>query len=221
MSNLVIISTYRLVGMYLRGLDFDMTKDNIMIAALRLFLLRGYRNVSLVDVGHEIGITKGGIYHYFASKEELFLSVICYLFDHFERKYAEVFGKESSFQEILKFMLGGDKEVYIQRLLNIECGDYRANNASLALEIMHNFPEVQDRIDRAHLELRETIKKKLQIAQETGEIRRDLDAEILATIVLSISSGLNILGNSLNTPAMHKQIIDSLWQLIGSDTSAE
>ena len=207
--------------MFIKRKDLDMTKNNIMIAALRLFLLRGYKNVSLVDVGHEIGITKGGIYHYFASKEELFLSVICYLFDHFERKYAEIFDKEISFREILQFMLGGEKEEYIQRLLNIKCGDYRANNASLALEIMHNFPEVQERIDHAHLELRETIKAKLKIAQETGEIRRDLDAEILATIVLSISCGLNILGINLNTPAMHQQIIDSLWQLIGSDTSAK
>ena len=198
-----------------------MTKDNIMLAALRLFLLRGYRNVSLVDVAKEIGITKGGIYHYFASKEELFHSVIDYLFDYFERKYAELFSKEQSFREILEFMLSGEQEVYIGRLLNIKDGDYRANNASLALEIMHNFPEIQERIDRGQFELRDTIKEKLQKAQIAGEIRQDLDAQILATIVLSISSGLNILGNNINTPAMHKQIIDSLWQLIGSNSLKE
>ncbi|WP_378956171.1 TetR/AcrR family transcriptional regulator [Pelosinus sp. sgz500959] len=198
-----------------------MTKDNIMIAALRLFLLRGYRNVSLVDVANEIGITKGGIYHYFKSKEELFHSVIDYLFDHFEIKYAELFSKENSFRGILEFMLGGEQEVYIRRLLNIKDGDYRASNANLALEIMHNFPEIQDRIDHGQLELKEKIKEKLENAQNAGEIRQDLDAHILAMIILSISSGLNILGNHLNTPVMHKQIIDSLWQLIGSNTLKE
>ena len=207
--------------MYLRGRIFDMTKDNIMIAALRLFLLRGYRNVSLVDVGQEIGITKGGIYHYFGSKEQLFHSVICYLFDHFEKTHDNFFGKERSFREIIEFMLGGENEAYIQRLLNIKFGDYRANHASIALEIMHTFPAVQERIDRGQLELRNKIKIKLQIAQESGEIRSDLDAEILATIVLSISSGLNILGNTLNTEAMHQQIIDSLWLLIRGTTSQE
>ena len=198
-----------------------MTKDKISIAALRLFLLRGYSNVSLVDVANEIGITKGGIYHYFRSKEELFHSVICYLFDHFEVKYAELFNKEQSFRNILEFMLGREQEVYIGRLLNIKPGDYRANHASLALEIMHNFPEIQEKIDRAHLELRETIKRKIQIAQQAGEIRQDLNAQILATIVLSISNGLNVLGNNLNTVAMHDQIIDSLWQLIGRHTLKE
>ena len=207
--------------MLLRGMDFDMTKNNIIIAALRLFLLRGYRNVSLVDVGNEIGITKGGIYHYFGSKEELFHSVIYYLFDHFEGMYAEFFGKENSFRAILQFMLGGEQDVYMERLLNIKHGDYRANHASLALEIMHNFPEIQDRIDRGHVGLQNLIKEKLQMAQQTGEIRQDLDAEILATVVLSISCGLNMLGTNLNTETMHHQIIDSLWQLIGSNTSKE
>jgi len=192
-----------------------MTKNNIIIAALRLFLLRGYRNVSLVDVGNEIGITKGGIYHYFGSKEELFHSVIDYLFDHFGVRYAELFAKEKSFREILKFMLGGEQEAYMERLLNLKHGDYRANHASIALEIMHNFPKIQDRIDHGHLQLRNTITEKLQIAQETGEIRSDLDAEILATMVLSISCGLNILGHNLNTPTMHQQIIDSIWLIIG------
>ena len=204
--------------MYWRRLDLDMTKNNIVLAALRLFLLRGYRNVSLVDVGNEIGITKGGIYHYFGSKEQLFHSVICYLFDHFEGIYNDFFGREKSFREILEFMLGGEQEVYIERLLNIKHGDYRTNHASIALEIMHNFPEIQERIDRGHLGLRDTLKKKLQEAQKSGEIRQDLDAEILATIVLSIGCGLNILGTNLTTTVMHKQIIDNLWQLIGANT---
>ena len=191
-----------------------MTKDNIMIAALRLFLLRGYKNVSLVDVANEIGITKGGIYHYFGSKVELFHSAICYLFDHFEVKYAEFFRKDTSFRDILEFMVSGEQQVYIEGLLNIKNGDYRVNNASLGLEVVYNFPEIQDRIDHSKFELRETLKKKLQMAQQKGEIRSDLDAQMLATMVLSISSGLHFLGSNLNTKEMPQQLVDTLWQLI-------
>jgi AcrR family transcriptional regulator len=191
------------------------TKENIILAALRLFLLRGYRNVSLIDVAKEVGITKGGIYHYFGSKEELFHAGICYLFDFFEVKYIEFLSKETTFRGTLNFLLNGEQEAYLERLLHIKQGDYRSNNASLALEIMHNFPEIQERIDRSQLQLRDIIREKIQIAQETGEARRDLDAQVVATIVLSVSSGLNVLGKNLNTPEMHQQIIDSLWQLIG------
>jgi len=209
----VIIGTYRLVGTF-RGGEI-LTKENIILAALRLFLLRGYRNVSLIDVANEVGITKGGIYHYFGSKEQLFHAGICFLFDYFEAKYDEFLGKEKTFRGTLNFLLSGKQEVYIERLLNIKQEDYRVNNASLALEMVHNFPEIQERIDRSQLELRDRIKEKLQMAQETGETRRDFDAQVVATIILSVSSGLNILGKNLNSPAMHQQVTDSLWQLIG------
>lgn len=192
-----------------------LTKDNIILAALRLFLLRGYRNVSLMDVANEIGITKGGIYHYFGSKEELFHAGICYLFDYFGGKYSEFISKEKTFRGTLRFLLSGEQDNYLESLLNIKQGDYRANNASLALEVMHNFPEIQERIDSSQLVLRNIIKEKLQMAQESGEVRPDLDAEVMATIVLSISSGLNVLGKNLSTPAMYQQAIDCLWQLIG------
>ncbi|EIW18931.1 MULTISPECIES: TetR/AcrR family transcriptional regulator [Pelosinus] len=192
-----------------------MTKDNIIVAALRLFLLRGYRNVSLMDVANEIGITKGGIYHYFGSKEELFRASIGYLFDYFGGRYTEFLSKEKTFRGTLNLLLSGEQDAYMEGLLNIKPGDYRANNASLALEIMHNFPEIQEQIDQGQLRLRNIIKEKLQAAQETGETRGDLDAKVVATIVLSVSSGLNVLGKNIINPDMHQQMIDSLWQLIG------
>ena len=207
--------------MFIKGMDFTMTKNNIMIAALRLFLLRGYRNVSLVDVAKEIGITKGGIYHYFGSKEELFHSVICYLFDYFAGKYAEVFSKENSFRRILEFMIGGERDAYIEGLLNIKHGDYRANNASMALEIMHTFPEIQERIDHGQLELRNAVQQRIESAQAAGEIRSDLDAQTLATMILSVSSGLNVLGKNLNTDVMNQQVIEHIWKLIGGKTLKE
>jgi len=180
-----------------------------------LFLLRGYKNVSLVDVAKEVGITKGGIYHYFGSKEDLFQAGICYLFGQFEAKYVEALGKEKSFRETVRFLLGGELEFYIEGLLNMKQGDYRANNASLALEIMHNFPKIQEEIDRSQLEVRNIMSEKLQRAQEAGEVRADIDAQILATLILSTSSGLNVLGRNLNTPVIRQQIMDSVWRMIG------
>jgi len=37
-----------------------------------MFMERGYADVSLNDILKPIGITKGGFYHYFKSKDELF-----------------------------------------------------------------------------------------------------------------------------------------------------
>lgn len=45
-------------------------------AAVRLFASRGYANTSLEDVATMAGFTKGAVYYYFRSKENLLLSVL-------------------------------------------------------------------------------------------------------------------------------------------------
>jgi AcrR family transcriptional regulator len=45
--------------------------DEIVDAALRLFLDRGYDNTPLSAVADRLGLTKAGVYHHFATKENL------------------------------------------------------------------------------------------------------------------------------------------------------
>jgi len=51
------------------------TRSNILRSALQLFLQKGYKNVSYQELVKKTGMSKGAIYHYFASKEELLLAV--------------------------------------------------------------------------------------------------------------------------------------------------
>lgn len=52
------------------------TKENILQKALDLFSRRGYEAVSMSDIAGEIGITKGALYRHYASKEEIFQTII-------------------------------------------------------------------------------------------------------------------------------------------------
>ena len=197
-----------------------MTKENIILAALRLFLLRGYRNVSLIDVANEVGITKGGIYHYFGSKEDLLLTAIYQLFDRFGAKCDELFDSEKSCWEILNaVMVQRELDNHMENLLNIKSGDYRANRAGLALEMMHNFPELQERIDNSNIQFRNVIEKMLLKAQQQGEIKEDQNAFALASMIVCILSGQNVLGKVMDSPDMRQQMLESLWQVIGCSAS--
>ncbi|HEY3426595.1 MAG TPA: TetR/AcrR family transcriptional regulator [Negativicutes bacterium] len=192
-----------------------MTKENITIAALRLFLLRGYKNVSLVDVANEAGITKGGIYHYFMSKDELLHKVVHYLFDRCEAKYAELFSGEKSLRETLQaIVVGREMEHFIQGLLALDQGDYRANYTSFALEVIHSFPDVQERMDRSNGQFSKIIEEKLQQGLAKGELRSDVDAQALAVIIFSMLTGQNSLGTQLNTPVIRQRVVDMLWNLL-------
>ncbi len=192
-----------------------MTKENITIAALRLFLLRGYKCVSLVDVANEIGITKGGIYHYFSSKEELLHVAIHHLFDRIEAKYIELFSSNISLCDTLNLIIvERELELYARRLLGVEQGDYRINHASFALEVMHNFPELKERIDRSHEHFCNAIEQKLKKAIAEKKIRQDLDVSALAVLILSIVNGQNSLGKHIVTPTKRKEMMEIFWKLI-------
>ena len=51
-------------------------KPEIMAAALRKIAENGVHNITMDDIAEEAGLSKGGIAHYFSSKEELILQAI-------------------------------------------------------------------------------------------------------------------------------------------------
>jgi AcrR family transcriptional regulator len=51
-------------------------RDRVMDAALQLFLQRGYRGTSMKALATQVGVSAPAIYWYFASKDELYVSVI-------------------------------------------------------------------------------------------------------------------------------------------------
>ncbi len=58
-----------------RGKYPEMTIQRILDTAERLFVEKGYDAASLQDIIDATGLSKGAIYHHFASKEDIFYSV--------------------------------------------------------------------------------------------------------------------------------------------------
>ncbi|MDX9802360.1 MAG: helix-turn-helix domain-containing protein, partial [Spirochaetia bacterium] len=61
-------------------------KEQIMQQAVMFFCANDYDRESLNDIAKALAITKGGIYHYFESKDELFHESVLYLL---ERLYSQ------------------------------------------------------------------------------------------------------------------------------------
>ena len=61
------------------------TKEKILEEAFKLFLKKGYSEVSISVVQEELGIGRATLYYYFKSKEDLFKTVV----DHYIMKYME------------------------------------------------------------------------------------------------------------------------------------
>jgi AcrR family transcriptional regulator len=59
--------------------------DQILAAALNLFIAHGYHGLSMRQIAEAVGVSKAALYYHFQDKEQLFLVVLDAQLDHFER----------------------------------------------------------------------------------------------------------------------------------------
>jgi AcrR family transcriptional regulator len=150
----------------------------LMAAALDLFVERGYAATRLDDVAARAGVSKGTLYLYFSSKEELFKAVvrsgIVPLIEHGERLQDEHRGSAgdllrkivfSWWQSVGSSTLGG-----IPKLMFSEC---------------RNFPEIgqfyfQEVISRSY----RLIESVMESGMSSGEFRR-MDANYATRLLVA------------------------------------
>ncbi|WP_371367189.1 TetR/AcrR family transcriptional regulator [Sporomusa rhizae] len=201
--------TDRKVGGIQRRADDSMTKENIITAALRLFLTRGYKSVSLIDVATEVGVTKGGIYHYFSSKDELLQVAFNFLIEHIETKYKKLLNSSTSLRDVLQAILVEDAlATYVMELLGGNSADC-TYHVHFTIEVMQLFPEISKRIRENQELLCEAIAVKIQQAVEKEEIREDTDVDAFAAIIIALLNG-----QGYQSVSMKQRMVDSIWSLI-------
>jgi AcrR family transcriptional regulator len=59
-----------------RATKGERTRDRVIQAAYRLFIERGYHGTSMRRIAEQAGLALGGIYNHFASKEDIFTTVM-------------------------------------------------------------------------------------------------------------------------------------------------
>ncbi|MGD9899072.1 MAG: TetR/AcrR family transcriptional regulator [Calditrichaceae bacterium] len=64
--------------------DKEQKKNEIMLAAMRVFAAKGAAKAKMTDIANEAGIGKGTIYEYFPGKEDIFAAAFNYHFQNME-----------------------------------------------------------------------------------------------------------------------------------------
>lgn len=70
-------------------------RDELIIAALRLFLEYGYENTSVRMILNEVGGEIGMFYHYFKSKDEIFNEAIKLFLSQYEHNFANILNNDT------------------------------------------------------------------------------------------------------------------------------
>lgn len=104
----------------------------LLAAALDLFVEKGFAATRVDDVAHRAGVSKGTLFLYFPSKEELFKAVVREnISGHFADWNAELLNYEGSSEDLLRYCLhswweriGSTKASGIPKLVMSEAGNF-------------------------------------------------------------------------------------------------
>ena len=147
----------------------DNTKKEIIRVAADLFIRNGYEYSTIEDILREWGGSKGSLYYYFGSKEEVLDAVVQTLVEKEEKRIKDILSeKEFSTLEMLNLFLAACLSRNRQ-LYGLEAEIYRSGNITLSYRIAKLY------IEKSILLLEPIIKK----GAEEGFIKTDHPAETI------------------------------------------
>src|SRR6056297_791270 len=178
------------------------TRDRIILQALTYFTSHDYDRISLKDIAGALEITKGGIYHYFGSKDELFKETLLFTVE----------GLEKEFNGLTDAYMRGDPAMPLKKVLrlffNIEAfGDRSADSVGvdvykeyenlvyLLFVGLKKFPELRTRIAEIYNGQVSRLTELFERARDKGEIKQKIDARMLAFEIIALVEGSLLVGS--------------------------
>lgn len=169
------------------------TYDKIMESTYRLFLEKGFHEVSWADISEDAGISPGTLYYYFKTKDELILAVLDnYVLEHyydFLNNAKQV--KGSTYNRLKGFYresLGLDKD-FKPRLLSNNQSDYK-KVLLLSFEGIQKYRQISDNYNEYNRVYTQAIMDLVEFGKRNGEINPELSTEELTLFIKSSINGL-------------------------------
>lgn len=189
------------------------SKTHILMVSLKLFLQKNYKEVTMKEIVHETGLSKGAFYHYFESKEKLFFEII----DHFFAAILAYDFNQLPSQSLRAFYRANAEKLSEQRFHFLSQEDEEGedfisiNFFALLFDAFKLFPEFRTRMEQYHLKEMNAWMEVIKLARTSGEILSPLSDKQIAQIFLYSSDGLTMnLTMDCDTSDLDKKLI-SLW----------
>lgn len=178
-------------------------KENILKTAFQLFIREGYKSVTINKITTATGLSKGAIYHYFQSKEEIYEATLTkYYFEMVEFDISTV--ATGIFRDDIKLLYTHIAQLFkrIEELTDDGLDFPIRNFFSFQLE-SETIPKVRDQVTKTVHQYRNEMTKMVRQAQDSGQIRNDLDSEVIALQIIGIIEGTAIHNSTVKKNINH------------------
>jgi len=181
-------------------------REQILLAAMEMFLDKDYYHVTIVEIAELAGVGKGTVYEYFSSKEDLFKECFSYCAEAYFQSFKKHVSAPSSVKKTMHEIVGSHLELI---------RDNRKRLRLLFNERPLSFEELQSWVIDRRQELLQGITALIAEGVRLKEIRPDLDIEMAGRLFLALNyvviGGMVILDNIEVEDDQIDKLLDIYW----------
>ena len=181
----------------------SLTRQNIIQNSLQLFSVKGFYNTSISDIQEATGLTKGGLYGHFASKEDIWYAVY---------EEAVTIWKRIVFNAIRS---NSDPLTRIEKFIENDLRDYLGSDVfdggcfflNMLVELSGQSAAMSKQILKGFVSLSRLLQTWLEEADKDGLLKDSLDSrEIANFIVISLNGAAALYISSRDTAILDQTI---------------
>lgn len=188
-------------GSYPKGIA---RRQEILDKAIEVFAQRGARKTSLRAIAQEVGVTHAALTHYFGSLDELLVAV----YRESERRSDGDNRPRPDVSPAEMMRISAEQNRSIPGLVQLY-------STLVAAALEDNHPAAQRFATERFARLRVEMGDRVRRLQEQGQLRDDLDPQLVAALVIAASDGLQ--AQWLLEPTVdHEAALAMLDRLLGS-----
>jgi AcrR family transcriptional regulator len=183
-------------------------KSRILEAANKVFAERGYHEATMDDIAKRLGVSKGAIYLYFSSKEDLFEAMCKTAPRAFKEILFSSFGDEANPIE--------SATQFFDKMLKLS-----ASNPGLSFEILSEAsrnPTLKRILKQNHAEYEEVLTGFLAEGRKRRIVGDNLDIRPLANALIALWNGLEtLLVSGLSVDEARRAWLEALKAIFMND----
>ena len=173
------------------------TRDDLLIAAFKLFMSVNYEKASFAELGKMLGMSKAGIFKCYKNKQELFIAVVDrFLFStqNPRNKFTET---GSTFAEFIDEYVKGVQRTMdmIYKLLEKDVAQEQfspnAKYFHFLFQVFQYYPDAQEKLRNLATGDYAYWRAAIQRAVDTGELKKDTDVEEAVVMFRQVYMGLS------------------------------
>jgi TetR/AcrR family transcriptional repressor of nem operon len=189
----------------------DQTRQAILERAAQVFSVRGYAGASMDDLTRATGLTKGGIYHHFGSKEVLALEAFDFAVDLVKARLSEMLvGKSDPIEQLLAYV----NLFYCLIDDPVVKGGCPILNA--AVEVDDTNPVLCERVQQRLNGWRLFVLNIVEQGRQQGAIRAGIEPEKVVTVMIASLEGAIMMSKLYADRQYLDQVVEHLTAYITS-----